>query len=99
MALRLFSKEPDFVVYTVKIKINKTLKMKDFKVYNFFLTKTQMTTFMEMFGASNCHGVVENKTDRTKEEKRMTVTFDGDAWKHLMNNHLTEDIVKTLEEF
>ena len=71
----------------------------DFRVYNFFLTKAQMTTFMEMFGASNCHGVVENKTDRTKEEKRMTVTFESDAWKHLMDNHLTEEIVKTLQEF
>lgn len=29
MALRLFSKEPDFVVYTVKVKVNKTLKMKE----------------------------------------------------------------------
>lgn len=32
MALRLFSKEPEFVVYTVKIKVNKTLKMKESEI-------------------------------------------------------------------
>lgn len=71
----------------------------DFKLYNFFLTKNEMLNFLEMFNGSNCHGVVEFKNDRSQEEKRITVVFNDDGWKFLIDNYLEDNIKEKIDNF
>jgi hypothetical protein len=65
--------------------------------YTFIILGDKINEVLEKFGATNCHGVSKNKTDKTQEELRFSVQKDTDNWKYLIDNFLISNVKTFIE--
>ena len=63
----------------------------DFRQYSFLITSDNIGEVLEYFDASNCHGVANNRIDRTHDELRFSVEHKSVKWKHLVKKFLCEN--------
>ena len=68
----------------------------DFVLYPFLITKDNISHLLKIVKAVNCHGVTENKIDRTQEELRVSVEKDSINWNIMTDKYLCLDLKSKL---
>lgn len=63
----------------------------NYKEYYFIVLKKDIDTFLKTVKATNCHGVNENKLDKTKNELRFSVKVNSKCWEYLIDNFLVDN--------
>lgn len=68
----------------------------NFKQYSFIIKKDRINEVLSFFKATNCHGVLKNKSDISQIELRFSVVFGSKGWEYLCSNFLCDDVKTAL---